>query len=119
VKKKVMVVDDEQEIVDFLEKFLNRFNISVIKATGGGEALDLYQSQKPNYIFLDIQMPDKNGLTLLKELMNLDSQLKIIMITGKDDKDHQEKAKELGALDYITKPLDLNELSEKIEQYIL
>lgn len=119
MKKKVMVVDDEQEIVDFLGRFLDRLNVSVIKAIRSIEVIDYYHQFKPDCVFLDIQMPDKDGMTLLKELRKLDSDSKVIMITGRGEKEFQERAKRMGAVDYITKPLDLNDLREKIEKYIL
>ncbi|MCK9615729.1 MAG: response regulator [Candidatus Omnitrophica bacterium] len=118
-RKKVLIVDDEIEIADFLGRFLQRLGITAIKANSGEEALRKYNEEHPDSIFLDIQMPDKDGITILKEIKKIDSAVKIIMITGKDDKDLQAKAKKYGALDYITKPLDLSELSIKINNYIL
>lgn len=118
-KKKVLIVDDEIEIVDFLSRFLQRLGITAIKANSGEEALRKYNESHPDSIFLDIQMPDKDGLTILKEIKKIDTAVKVIMITGKDDKELQAKAKKYGALDYITKPLDLSELSAKINDYIL
>ncbi|MCK9573703.1 MAG: response regulator [Candidatus Omnitrophica bacterium] len=118
-KKKVLIVDDEREIVDFLGRFLQRLGVTAIKAYNGEEALKKFDQEHPDSIFLDIQMPDKDGITILKEIKKIDSSVKIIMITGKDDKDLQAKAKKYGAIDYITKPLDLSELSAKIDNYIL
>lgn len=117
MKKKVLVVDDEKEIVDFLENFLARFNLSAIKAATGKEAVELYLEYKPQCVLLDISMPDKDGLTVLKELKKIDPLAKVIMITARDDKQSYGKAKKYGALDYITKPLDLNDLSQKIKEY--
>ena len=118
-KIKVLIVDDEKEIVDFLGRFLQRLNIAAIKAYNGEEALQKFDQEHPDFIFLDIQMPDKDGITILKEIKKTDSAVKVIMITGKDDKDLQAKARKYGAVDYITKPLDLSELSAKINNYIL
>ncbi|UCC94630.1 MAG: response regulator [Candidatus Omnitrophota bacterium] len=119
MKKKILVVDDEKEIVDFLERFLSRFNISVIKATGGKEAIESYRQNQPDCIFLDIQMPDKDGITVLQELKELNPAIKVIMITGKEEQEFYKKAKKYGAVDYITKPLDLEELRRKVEQYVV
>ena len=118
-KKKVLIVDDEREIVDFLGRFLQRLGVTAIKAYNGEEALKKFDQEHPDFIFLDIQMPDKDGITILREIKKIDSAVKIIIITGKDDKDLQAKAKKYGAIDYITKPLDLSELSVKIDNYIL
>lgn len=119
MKRKILVVDDEKEIVDFLEKFLERFNIAVVTATTAGQALELYKEHLPEFVFLDIQMPDMDGVSLLKELKALNPKIKAIMITGKEEKEFQTKARKYGAIDYITKPLDLMKLSDKIKKHIL
>lgn len=119
MKKKVLAVDDEKEIVEFLENFLARFDITTIKATTGQEALQYYHQYQPEYVFLDIKIPDKDGITILKEIRKLNPSVKVIMITGSEEKECQDKAKKYGAIDYITKPLDLNDLKEKIKEYIL
>ncbi|MDP2922931.1 MAG: response regulator [Candidatus Omnitrophota bacterium] len=118
MKKKVLVVDDDKEIVDFLEHFLGRLKLHVIKAICAKEALERYHRHHPDCVFLDIQMPDKDGLSVLKELKVLSPLLKVIMITAKDDKESQAKARKYGALDYITKPLDLSDLAQKVEKYL-
>lgn len=119
MSRKVLVVDDEQEIVDFMERFLIRKGISVVKAGTGELAVEICKKEMPDCVFLDIQMPGKDGISTLLELRQLNSSLKVIMITGKDDIDLKEKAARAGALDYITKPLDLSELHRKIQTYIL
>jgi two-component system response regulator (stage 0 sporulation protein F) len=115
----VLVVDDEQEIVDFLCNFLRRFNISSLKATNGKKAIGIFKKLKPDWVFLDIKMPGMDGIEVLKEMKKIKPDIRVIMITGKKEKDLQEKAKRLGVIDYIVKPLDLEELHIKIKTYIL
>ncbi|MFA6281369.1 MAG: response regulator [Candidatus Omnitrophota bacterium] len=119
IRQKVLVVDDEREIVDFLCNFLQRFGISVAKAKNAQEVFEKHKKDKPDYIFLDIGMPECDGLEVLKQLKKNNSKAKVIMITAKTDKNSLATAKKYGAIDYITKPLDLGELSKKIEDYIL
>jgi len=116
---KVLIVDDEAEIVDFLENFLKRFKIESKKAVNGKQALVIYEQFKPDWVFLDIKMPDVDGFEVLKKINKAKGAAKVIMITGRDDKDSQTKAKKLGAVDYIIKPLDLEELHRKINTHIL
>lgn len=118
-RKKVLVVDDETEIVDFLCNFLRRFGVSVAKAKNAQEVFKKHKEDNPDYIFLDIGMPECDGLEILRQLKKNNSEAKVIMITGKTDKDSLSAAKKYGAIDYITKPLDLGELSKKIKNYIL
>jgi len=119
LKKSILLVDDEVEIVNFLANFLGRLGINTIKATSGEEALKLYDKDKIDFVFLDIQMQGIDGLTVLRRIKEVNPRARVIMITGKVDIVSQTKAKKGGALDYITKPLDLGELKEKVEKYIL
>lgn len=115
--KKVLVVDDEKDVVNFLEQFLKKFSVEVIKATTGLDAINLYKIHKPQIVFLDINMPDMDGISVLKELHKLDNSLKVFMITAIDEKNFKIKAKRYGAVDYITKPLNLVDFAKKIKKY--
>lgn len=117
--KKILIVDDEIEIADFLCNFLRRFGLQTEKAADGEEALETAERINPDWIFLDIKMPKTDGLKVLKELNTKKSQTNVIMITGLDDEESQKQAKKLGAKDYIVKPLDLEELHKKIDKNIL
>ncbi|MFA5271220.1 MAG: response regulator [Candidatus Omnitrophota bacterium] len=118
-RKKVLVVDDEEEIADFLCSFLRRFGVDAAKAKNAQEVFKKHKEDNPDYIFLDIEMPECDGIEILRQLKKNNSEAKVIMITGKTDNDSLKSAKKYGAIDYITKPLDLLELSRKIENYIL
>ncbi|MFA5272518.1 MAG: response regulator [Candidatus Omnitrophota bacterium] len=115
---KILVVDDEVEVANFLCAFLKRLGLTAEKANSGKEALDVFNRTKPEWVFLDIKMPDMNGLELLKQMKVLDTNIKAIMITGKDDDAVQNEAKSLGASDYIVKPMDLDEMSKIIKKHI-
>ncbi len=119
MSKCILLVDDEIDVVNFLANFLRRFRINTIKATSGEEALELYSREKIDFVFLDIQMKGIDGLTVLKEIREMNPEAKVIMITGKADRNFFVRAKKEGALDYIIKPLDLGELRKKVEKYIL
>ncbi|MFA5271303.1 MAG: response regulator [Candidatus Omnitrophota bacterium] len=114
----VLVVDDEIEAVNFFSIFLKRLGLNVEKATCGQEALELFNRHKPEWVFLDIKMPDINGLELLRQMKAIDTSIKAIMISGKDDDLTQNEARELGASDYLTKPIDLDEMHKIIRKYI-
>lgn len=116
---KILVVDDEVEVVNFLCVFLNRLGISAEKAICGKEALEAFRNNRPEWVFLDIKMPDMDGLEVLKKMKEIDPNIKAMMITGRNDESAQNEAQALGASDYLMKPIDLDNLREKIEQYIL
>lgn len=114
----VLVVDDEVDVVNFFSAFLRRMGLSVEKATCGQEALELFNRHKPEWVFLDIKMPDMNGLDLLRQMKGIDAGIKAIMISGKDDDSTQNEARELGASAYLIKPIDLEEMSKIVRKYI-
>jgi len=116
---KVMLVDDEVEVLDFLSNFFKRFEINCVKASDGRIALELFREARPDWVLLDIKMPGMDGFEVFEKLKKIEADLKVMMITGRDDKGSQDRAKKLGAVDYIVKPLDLEDLHEKIQTYIL
>ena len=116
---KVLVVDDEAAITDFVCNFLKRLKIATEKAGNGEAAIEAFKKTKPDWVFLDLKMPDMDGFEVIKELKKIDPNVKIIMITGSEERESQTRAKKLGAVDYITKPLDLEDLHQKIQTYIL
>jgi DNA-binding NtrC family response regulator len=117
--KHILLVDDEEEIVNFMEHFLKRLKITSTIATSGEQALDLYDKDKIDFVFLDIHLGGIDGFTVLKEMKAKNESVKVIVITGNSDKDQIERAKKLGAIDYIGKPLDLGDFRDKIEKYVL
>ncbi len=116
---KIMVVDDEVDVVDFLSHFLTRLGFETVKATCGKEAIERFAEHVPEWVFLDMKMPDMNGIDVLKRLKEISPGLKALMITGRDDDSAKESARELGVLDYIIKPLSLEELRGKVNTLIL
>jgi len=116
--KKILIVDDNIDIVNFLSNFLERFNIKVIKAKNANEALEFFSLNRPEIVLLDIQMPDRDGISVLKEILDISPKTKVFMLTAKSEEFLQKEAKEIGAIDYIIKPIDLAVLVKKIRRYI-
>jgi DNA-binding NtrC family response regulator len=117
--KHILLVDDEEEIVVFMSNFLKRFKIASTKATSGEEAVRVYDPKTMEYVFLDLHLKTMDGFAVMKILKDINPDVKIIIIAGSPDKDSIDKAYNLGAIDYITKPLDLSEFKIKIDKYIL
>jgi len=116
---KILIVDDEVEVGSFLVDFLKRLGLEAEKATCGEEALKMFGLIKPDWVFLDLKMPDMDGLELLKRMKEIDSGVQALMITGRVDELSESQAHALGARDYLIKPVDLDELRAKIKKYIL
>jgi len=92
--------------------------IEGIKAVSGKEAIDRYKKEPVDMVFLDIRLNDMSGFEVLDQIQKINPLVKTIMITGKANADFEEKARGLGVLDYITKPLDLAELKSKLGKYL-
>ena len=116
---KILVVDDEVEVGSFLCDFLKRMDLEAEKATCGEEALKIFSLIKPDWVFLDLKLPDIDGLEVLRRMKEIDSGIQAIMITGRYHELSENEAHVLGARDYLIKPVDLDELRTKIRKYII
>jgi two-component system response regulator (stage 0 sporulation protein F) len=112
---KILVVDDTQEMRITLSTFLRMKGFDVRDAASAEQALLEVKIEKPFLVLLDERMPGMDGLVVLKKIKEIDNSIKVVMLTAVEDEDVMEEAKKLGALDYITKPFDL----EKLEAMIL
>jgi len=112
---KLLIVDDEIDVLEFAANFFRRRKIEAITASGGEEALIMVRKEKPDLVLLDIKMEGTDGIETLRRIKEFDKDTKVIMVTGRkpDEEDVFEKCRELGAIDYIHKPLELDEF-EKI-----
>src|SRR3989338_5680263 len=104
---KLLVVDDEAEICAFLKSFFEERLYEVITARSGEEALEKVEREKPQVLLLDIKMPGKDGIEVLREVKRKYPKVKVIMVTAVETSDKIEQAIKLGADNYITKPLSL------------
>lgn len=111
---KMLICDDEIDVCDFLRGFFEEREFTVFTASDGEGALRAVKRQRPDIILLDIRMPKMDGIEVLKKIRAIDKTADIIMLTAVDDPKQIEEAYKLGAKDYITKPLILEELEKKI-----
>ncbi|MFH1857486.1 MAG: response regulator [Candidatus Omnitrophota bacterium] len=111
---RILVVDDEQEVCDLLQEFLSKKNYEVLTATEAESALRLVESNRPHMVLLDIRMPQKDGITLLKEIKKIDREIGVIMVSAVKDEAVARRALDPGADGYITKPIDLDYLETNV-----
>ena len=116
---KILIVDDEVEICDFLKEFFIDRHYDVVTASSGAEALRLVAKENPQVLLLDIKMPGVDGLQVLKEVKARFPKLKVIMVTAVETADKIDEALKLGADNYITKPLSLEYLERDVKEKIL
>lgn len=111
---RILVVDDEVEACNVLEEFLSSKGHEVYTALDGPTAISKVQEVKPQIVFLDMIMPGMGGMDVLREIKKLDPDVTVIMVTVVTDHEQAKKTLELGAYDYITKPVDLNYMENVI-----
>ena len=112
--EKILVVDDEIEVTELLEEFLKESGYEVATAKSRQELLDLIPRFMPGIILLDIRLPDGDGVAILKEIKAGFPEVEVIMVTGLADKAVALEALQNGAIDYITKPIDLAYLANSV-----
>lgn len=110
---KLLIVDDEPDVTEFAKNFFQRRKIKVFTAANGEAALGLLEKEKPDLMLLDVHMDGMDGVAVLEKMRQKNDNTEVIMVTGISEEGTMQKAKELGVIDYIHKPLVLDEL-EKI-----
>ncbi|HZW40587.1 MAG TPA: sigma-54 dependent transcriptional regulator [Ignavibacteriaceae bacterium] len=114
--EKILVIDDDSSIRVSLNIFLKRLGYNIITAENGSEGYSKFLVEKPSLIITDLKMPIMNGYELLTKIKLLDQNLPVIIITAYDDMTSAIKAMELGAYDYIEKPIDIDHLEHVIKR---
>jgi DNA-binding response OmpR family regulator len=117
-KKKILIVDDERDIVKVVMIRLKSSGYDVVTAFDGAQGIFMAHKEKPNLIILDIRMPAGDGFTVAEKLKNSEdaSSIPIIFLTGSPAPNSEERAMELGARFYIKKPYDPEELMDAIKR---
>ena len=104
---RILIVDDEQELVNFLaEEFKDRA-LDVDTVLNGLEAVESVMAKSPDIVLLDVRMPGMAGIAALKKFKDINPVLKVVMMTAFQDEKIMEQARALGAIDYIKKPVSL------------
>lgn len=115
--KKILVVDDEKNIVDILKLNLQKEGYTVIEAYDGAEALEKAlpadPAERPDLILLDVMLPEMNGFEVCRKVRD-NSSVPILMITAREDEVDKVLGLEIGADDYITKPFSMRELMARV-----
>jgi len=113
-KGKIMVADDDKNIVELLRLYLEKEDFAVITANDGEEALTKFTPEAPDIVLLDIMMPKLDGWQVLREIRKK-SNTPIIMLTAKGETFDKVLGLELGADDYVVKPFDSKEIVARIK----
>jgi DNA-binding response OmpR family regulator len=112
--KKILVIDDEPQIVEICMDYLKSGGYSVLSAQNGREGVDLARKEQPDLVVLDLMMPEMDGLEVCRALRK-ESDVPIIMLTARVEETDKLIGLELGADDYITKPFSPRELVARVK----
>ncbi len=115
MKIKVLLVDDEKDFVEVLSQRLKVRDLDVKTALSGDQALTRIQESEFDVIVLDVLIPGMDGIKILKEIKNIRPLIHVIMLTGHARIATAVRGMELGAYDYLIKPIEIEELTEKIK----
>ena len=115
---KVLLVDDEVGFADILTKRLNKRNMNVTPVYTGIEAVQIIRKQDFDVAVLDLKMEDMDGIEVLKIFKKAYPEMAVIMLTGHGSVQAAKEGIEFGAFDYLTKPCELEDLIEKIQEAV-
>ena len=115
--KKILVCDDSvlarKQLMDAVKEIAD--GAIFLEGKNGAEAVELYKKEKPDIVFMDIVMPEKDGNEALSEIKAFDNDAIIIIVSSVGTQEQLKKAIQLGAKDFIQKPFEKNQISEIIE----
>lgn len=110
MKEKILIADDDESIIWVIHRLLKDKKIEAVEAKDGKTALEMLKGQTLSAAIMDIRMPDKDGLEVLREIREFGCQIPIIIMTAQGTMKNAIEAMKHGAFDYITKPFDIGEL---------
>jgi DNA-binding response OmpR family regulator len=113
----LLLVDDEKQVLQFMEPFLRQEGFQTLTAQTGSEALEKAREKKPDLVVLDWMLPEMSGIEVCRELRKM-SRIGIIMVTARTEETDKIIGLEVGADDYITKPFSLRELAARIRSVL-
>lgn len=117
--KKILIVDDDMEIIETVSYALEGAGYTVVVARDGNQGLALAERENPDLMILDMMMPKRSGFLVLEKLRRVREQLlPVIMITGNEGSRHQAYAELLGVCDYIHKPFPMDRLLQSVDKLL-
>lgn len=113
-----LIVDDDSQIRSYIRSVLMGQNHEVVEASNGVDAITVFLRTKPDIIFLDINMPDKDGMSVLEEILQMSNSAHIVMVSGDSTFENVKKSMESGAKGFIAKPFTGQKFIDAVESVI-
>lgn len=115
---RLLVVDDNKGVLDFLLLLLSKHGLSVIGASSGRECLNIVKSRTVDLIILDVMMPSMDGLEVCQELKKITPAVPIILLTARDDMTTRAAAMDLGVSEFVAKPVNNQDLLNRVRMQL-
>lgn len=115
--KKILLIDDDEALAEPLRTYFERFDLDLINATEPKHGLDMLASESPDFVILDVMLPDMDGFEVCR-LIRKNSDIPILMLTARGDVTDRVVGLELGADDYLPKPFEPRELVARIQNIL-
>ena len=112
-KLKLMIVDDEERFLATTQKLLQKKGVDVVTASSGADALEKLRAHSVHVVILDVKMPGMDGVATLREIKQQFPRVEVIMLTGHSTVESAVEGLKTGAVDYLMKPADLDQILEK------
>ena len=109
-KSKVVIVDDNTKILYAFQSFLEKEGYVSIPVEKGNDVLSILSEEKPKVVFLDILLPDQDGLEILRQIKQKYPKLPVVIVSGHNNKENRERARNLGAFEFLEKPLSITKM---------
>ena len=117
--KRILIVDDDQEIVESMRTVLETRGYQILVARDGNQGLVMAESEEPDLVVLDMMMPKRSGFLVLEKLRrSRPDPMRVIMITANEGSRHKAYAEMLGVDDYIRKPFAMDRLLESVDRLL-
>ncbi len=117
ISRTILIIDDEADLTILLANFLSREH-RVFTAVEGERGLRLFKNHRPHLVLLDVDLPGKSGIDVLREILDYDDKAVVIMLSGSPHLDLARETIKMGAVDYISKPFDFANLKDTLNKHL-
>lgn len=118
MKRLVLVVDDQKDVLDVMTKIIESLGYSAMGVNGGAKALEILKKKKIDLVITDLVMPQMDGLNFVKQIRKLKVDTPIIITAGVDISESKVDLEKCGANDFIKKPFIIGDIGHKVEKYL-
>jgi two-component system response regulator (stage 0 sporulation protein F) len=119
MNNKILIVDDQYGIRILLNEVFQREGYTTYQAANGMQALEIVRKHRPDLVLLDMKIPGMDGIEILKRLKEIDSDIKVIIMTAYGELDMIQETKELGAIMHFAKPFDIDDLRAAVKKHLV